>query len=112
LADFTEELVVLAGILDMRLDLFATSTGMPRPTASMGAMKRLLEWDDSVGETFEYLLRVQAEPGISNADYVEASHLLHRVSIQRSSLVERVEREKIHIESDPDCLHPRRGDHG
>lgn len=97
--EFTE---VSHGVLDMRLDLLAASTGEPRTAAPLGFTRKLLEWDDAVTATFEYLLRVQSLPGITEADHREASHLLHRVSLNRWSLMDRIERDGIHVQSDPD----------
>lgn len=97
--DFIQE---SAGVLDMRIDLLAANTEMPRTAVPMGCIKGLLEWDDAVTSNFEYLLHVQAQPGISEGDYREASHLLHRVSCVRFSLMDRIRNENIHVESDPD----------
>lgn len=97
--DFT---IVSQGVLDMRLDLLSASTGVPRTAAPIGTTKGLLDWDDTITQTFEYLLHLQKLPGISEVDYREASHLLHRVSLHRWSLMDRIKREGIHVESDPD----------
>lgn len=100
--DWSEFTEVEQGVLDMRLDLLAASTGEPRTAAPLGSTRRLLEWDDAVGDTFEYLLRVQSLPGITEADHREASHLLHRVSLHRWSLMDRIKRDGILVVSDPD----------
>ncbi|GAA3127018.1 hypothetical protein [Streptomyces goshikiensis] len=105
-ADWREFTEVSQGVVDMRLDLLAASTGEPRTAAPIGSTRRLLEWDDAVGDNFEYLLRVQGLPGISEADHREASHLLHRVSVHRRSLMNRIERDGIHVVSDPDLTLP------
>lgn len=102
LSDADDFIKVSQGVLDMRLDLLSASTGVPRTALPIGTTKGLLDWDDAVGETFEYLLHLQRLPGISEADYREASHLLHRVSLHRWSLMDRIKREGIHVESDPD----------
>ncbi|WP_327332949.1 hypothetical protein [Streptomyces anulatus] len=101
-ADWREFTEVSQSVLDMRLDLLAASTGEPRTATPLGSTMRLLEWDDAVGDNFEYLLRVQSLPGITEADRREASHLLHRISCHRWSLMDRIERDGIHVESDPD----------
>lgn len=102
LSDHDDFITVSQGVLDMRLDLLAASTGVPRTALPLGTTKGLLAWDDAVTETFEYLLHLQKVPGISEADYREASHLLHRVSLNRWSLMDRIKREGIHVESNPD----------
>ena len=102
MADWREFTEVSQGVLDMRLDLLAASTGEPHTAAPLGSSRKLLEWDDAVGDNFEYLLRVQSLPGLTEADYREASHLLHRVSLHRQSLLDRIKRDGIHVASDPD----------
>ncbi|MFE0472487.1 hypothetical protein ACFW2V_12825 [Streptomyces sp. NPDC058947] len=100
--DHDDFVTVSQGVLDMRLDLLAASTGVPRTALPLGTTQGLLDWDDAVTETFEYLLHLQKMPGISEADYRETSHLLHRVSLNRWSLMDRIKREGIHVESNPD----------
>lgn len=102
LSEPDEEDKVEPGVLDMRLDLLSASTGRRRTFPPLSNMTKLLEWDDAVGEAFEYLLGIQQLPNISEADYREASHLLHRVSLHRRSLMTRIRRDGIHVESDPD----------
>ncbi|MYS32904.1 hypothetical protein K388_07099 [Streptomyces sp. KhCrAH-43] len=112
--DYREFTEVSLGVLDMRLDLLAASTGEPRRAAPIGSTTRLLAWDDAVSENFEYLLRIQSLPGITQADHREASHLLYRLSLHRWSLMDRIERDGIHVESDPDLAvgsRPNDADH-
>lgn len=97
------------GVLDMRLDLLASSTGVPRTSLPIGTTKGLLEQDDAITETFEYLLGLQKLPGIPEKDYREASYLLYLTSLLRYSLWKRIEREGIHVESDPDLRVNRKG---
>lgn len=102
LTDWDDFATVEQGVLNMRIDLLAASTGVPRTVLPIGFAKGLLERDDAVMESFEYLLHIQGLPGISEENYREASHLLHRVSTHRWGLMDRIKREGIHVESNPD----------
>jgi hypothetical protein len=95
---------VLAGVVDMRIDLLHQRIGVPRTARSLSDA-RLLEMDEALEANWEAMCHMAVSPLLGDDERTEAAHLVYRLGLMRLDLYDRAKERGIPIPSDPDVAH-------